>query len=211
MNIGFLLAHITISKSTHSEQVTPPDFDPVVLLTPMKTHKSHIFVALATLLCSYASAVQVIGTNFDNSGHRLDVEMTVISSNSITPVVGGGMSFQKTVSVLLTNGVYSINLLPGGYTASVGKISWGFIVPDTTNVMRMTDLISANLFTNTISYGTAWGTRVSSNDPRSGFLAEKIVAGTNASICVATNTDGSFRLIINADYKRRRIKVIGSK
>jgi len=149
------------------------------------------FTALA--ITAQAGYVTVVGTNFTSSGRRYAADMTVVS------IVAGpnGLTFKTSIQVPTPNGVYSTSLLPGGYLATVGTAAWGFVVPDTTNTVRMTDLAPNTIYTNGVSFGSIWGTRVTTNDTVTGLLIDKVVAGTNAVIYIRTNIDGSIQLVIN--------------
>jgi hypothetical protein len=160
--------------------------------------KKILIAALAALtITAHAGYVTVVGTNFTSSGRRLAADMTVVSSNDIVSAPSG-LTFKTTIQVPTPNGAYSMSLLPGGYLAGIGSIYWGFTVPNVTNTVNMTDLVTNNIYTNGQSFGAIWGTRVTTNDATTGLLYDKVVAGTNVLIYVSTDTNGNQQLVINA-------------
>ena len=169
--------------------------------------KTQILTALAALTILTSSAVQVVGTNYDTSERPLSLPMSVVMTSASAPM-RGGIGIRTTISVLVTNGAYAVNLIPATYTAYVQNSPlWTFTVFDTTNILQMTDLVPTNAFPSALSYGTTWGTRVTSRDAVAGFLFDKITGGTNTVVSVATNTDGSLRLIINTDLLALQMQI----
>jgi len=154
------------------------------------------FVLFFGLLFSFSSFGSLVtGTNYNIAGTPVDIDMTFTSSNAFN-AVPGGIVVKNSILVPTTNGAYAINIPAGIYNSIAnGRLLWTFAVTETTNTLKMVDLIISS--PGVISFSPMWGTKIYSNDSSAGYLAEKITAGTNVIIYIETNNN-SQRLVINA-------------
>ena len=153
-----------------------------------------IAIALSLLFALSSFGSLVTGTNYNIAGTPVDIDMTFVSTNAFN-AVPGGVVVKNSILVPTTNGAYAINLPAGIYnTIANGRLLWTFAVTESTNTLKMTDLIlsSPGIF----SFSPMWGVRVLPSDSSAGYLADKIITGTNSSVYIQTNQNGSMQLVI---------------
>lgn len=157
-------------------------------------------IAIVLLLASLVRAQDfstVVMTNYDQRGIASTDTLIVNPQKGTSPSIlpSGAFVAGKAFQVVPhTGGGYVFTASPGTYSATLAGYTWTFCVPSEVGTYKMED-ISLIGWTNT---APAFGVKVGTNDSRAGILSEKVLAGANVTVTIATNSSGFQTLVISS-------------
>lgn len=125
------------------------------------------------------------------TGNGIYGQLTLTPLSNPLILSNGNLAFGVNYTISLTNGGFTNQVVAGNYALRQGPYSVQISMPDTTNVIYLTNIFSSGLQSNYI-YAAApavYGTKVDSNDLVAGFLSSKLIFG--AGFNVVTNNPGT--------------------
>ena len=157
-----------------------------------------LLVCLAGTFAPPAPCAVLIGNGFvGTTGNGLYAPLSLIPQSNPLILSNGNLAFGAPYTINLANGGFTNSIVAGNYTLRQGSYTVSLAVPDTTNILYLTNLLTGGFSSNYIYNGApaVYGTKVDGNDTTAGFLVSKFL-NTPGIAWSVTNAGGSEQIVL---------------
>ncbi len=147
---------------------------------------------------SQCPAATLVGTGLvGTTGNGLYAPLSLIPQSNPLILSNGNLAFGVNYTLNLINGGFTNTVVAGNYTLRQGPYAVSLTVPDTTNVLYLTNLLTGGFSANYVYQAapSVYGTKVDSNDLAAGFLISKLLDTPGVTWSV-TNSGGNEQVIL---------------
>jgi hypothetical protein len=155
--------------------------------------------ALCALWARQSPAAVIVGTGLvGTTGQGLYAPLVFLPQSNPLILSNGNLAFGVNYTIQLTNGGFTNTIVAGNYTVRQGPYSITATVPDTINLLYLTNILTGGVYSNYIYQAApnVYGTKCDSNDLVAGFLSSKFL-NTPGITWVVTNIGANEQITLS--------------